>query len=231
MGKVTTVTAAGQSGSPSAHCPSRDTGWQPTPLGPAGPARSVVGMNEGHARLCSSPEWAAHIQGEILPSLTRHADLGADMIEIGPGPGAATEWLRHRVRRLTAQEVDPAAAAALAGKYAGGNVAVVVGDATDLSFPDESFDSAGSFTMLHHVPTQALQNKILAQVLRVLKPGGVLIASDSLASNDLHHFHAGDTYNPVEPVTLLTWLRALGFGAVTVTVDEVLTFTARKTSE
>jgi len=185
-------------------------------------------MNEDHDKLCSSPEWAAHIQGEIMPALTQHADLGADMIEIGPGPGAATEWLRHRVRRLAAQEVDPAAAAALAGKYAGGNVAVVVGDATDLSFPDESFDSAGSFTMLHHVPTQALQNKILAQVLRVLKPGGVLIASDSLASNDLHHFHAGDTYNPVDPAWLLGRLQTLGFGEITIMVDETLKFVARK---
>jgi hypothetical protein len=25
--------------------------------------------------LCPSPEWAAHIQEEVLPSLTRHADL------------------------------------------------------------------------------------------------------------------------------------------------------------
>ena len=199
-------------------------------MGPAWPARSVVGMNEGHARLCPSPEWAAHIQGEILPSLTRHADLGADMLEIGPGPGAATEWLRHRVRRLTAQEVDQAAAEALAGKYAGGNVTVVVGDAADLSFPGESFDSAGSFTMLHHVPTQALQNKILAEVLRVLKPGGVLIGSDSLASNDLHHFHAGDTYNPVDPAWLLGRLQTLGFGEITVIVDDTLKFIARKPS-
>lgn len=53
--------------------------------------------------------------------------------------------------------------------------------------------------MLHHVPTVALQNRLLAEVLRVLRPGGVLIGSDSLASNDLHLFHDGDTYNPVEP--------------------------------
>jgi SAM-dependent methyltransferase len=197
-------------------------------LGLARPARSVVDMNEGHAKLCPSPEWAAHVQGDILPSLTRHADLGADMLEIGPGPGAATEWLRHRVWRLTAQEIDQAAASALAGKYAGGNVRVVVGNAADLSFPDESFDSAGSFTMLHHVPTPALQNKILAEVLRVLKPGGVLIGSDSLASNDLHHFHAGDTYNPVDPCWLLGRLQTLGFGEITVIVDETLKFIARK---
>jgi SAM-dependent methyltransferase len=185
-------------------------------------------MNEGHARVCSSPEWAAHIQDEILPSLTRHADLGADMLEIGPGPGAATEWLRHRVRRLTAQEVDPAAAKALADKYPGSNVQIVTGDATDLGFANESFDSVGSFTMLHHVPTTARQDKILAEALRVLRPGGVLIGSDSLASNDLHHFHSGDTYNPVDPAWLLGRLQTLGFDQVTVIVDGTLKFIARK---
>jgi SAM-dependent methyltransferase len=185
-------------------------------------------MNEDHAKVCASPEWAAYIQDEILPSLARHADLGADMLEIGPGPGAATEWLRHRVRRLTAQEVDPAAAAALAGRYPGGNVKVVVGDAAGLGFPDGSFDSVGSFTMLHHVPTQAQQNKILAEALRVLRPGGVLIGSDSLASNDLHHFHAGDTYNPVDPAWLLGRLQTVGFDEITVIVDGTLKFIARK---
>src|ERR1017187_2259661 len=68
--------------------------------------------------------------------------------------------------------------------------------------PTLPFDSVGSFTMLHHVATLALQNKILAEAFRVLRPGGVLIGSDSLASNDLHHFHAGDTYNPIEAASV-----------------------------
>jgi ubiquinone/menaquinone biosynthesis C-methylase UbiE len=185
-------------------------------------------MNENHAKLCPSPEWAAHIQDQVLPSLTQHADLGEDMLEIGPGPGAATEWLRHRVKRLTALEVDTAAARKLAGTYQGGNVQVVVGDATELSYPDESFDSVGSFTMLHHVPTLALQNKILAEAFRVLRPGGVLIGSDSLASNDLHHFHADDTYNPVEPASVLGRLQTLGFDRITIMVDGILKFVAHK---
>lgn len=185
-------------------------------------------MNENHARLCPSPEWAAHIQEEILPSLTEHTDLGEDMLEIGPGAGAATEWLRHRVKRLTALEVEPEAAAKLADTFAGGNVEVVLGDAADLSYPDESFDSVGTFTMLHHVPTQALQNRILAEVCRVLRPGGVLIGSDSLASNDLHHFHVGDTYNPMEPASALSRLQTLGFDKITIIVDGVLKFIAHK---
>lgn len=111
---------------------------------------------------------------------------------------------------------------------AGSNVEVVVGDATALQFPDESFDSVGTFTMLHHVPTVAAQNKLLAEALRVLRPGGVLVGSDSLASDRLHHFHEGDVYNPVEPAALLTRLQTLGFASVTVIVDSGLKFIARK---
>jgi hypothetical protein len=63
-------------------------------------------MNANHGQLCSSPEWAAHIQNDLLPLLVAGVDLGEEMLEIGPGPGAATEWLRHKVRRLTALELD-----------------------------------------------------------------------------------------------------------------------------
>ena len=185
-------------------------------------------MNGNHAQLCPSPEWAAHIQDEVLPSLTRQADLGEDMLEIGPGPGAATERLRHEVKRLTVVEVDGAAAAKLASRYRNTNVEVVTGSATELTAPDGSFDSVGSFTMLHHVPTLALQNKILAEVFRVLRPGGVLLCSDSLASNDLHHFHEGDTYNPVEPTSVLARLQTLGFENITVVVDGILKFIAHR---
>jgi SAM-dependent methyltransferase len=151
-----------------------------------------------------------------------------DLLEIGPGPGAATEWPRQRVTSLTAVELDEEAAAKLTERYAGTNVRVVTGSATELSYPDESFDSVGSFTMPHHVPTLALQNKLLAEAFRVLRPGGVLIGSDSLAGNDLHHFHADDTYNPVEPAALLTRLQTIGFARVTVTVDWTVKFVAAK---
>ena len=197
-------------------------------MGSARPGRNVGTMNENHLELCPSPEWAALIQDEVLPSLTRHADLGEEMLEIGPGPGAATEWLRQKVKRLNAVEVDAAAAGKLADRFAGSNVEVIVGSAAELSYPDESFDSVGCFTMLHHVPTLALQNKILAEAFRVLRPGGVLICSDSLASNGLHHFHEGDTYNPVEPTSVLARLQTLGFENITVVVDGILKFIAHR---
>jgi SAM-dependent methyltransferase len=186
----------------------------------------VTCVNPDHAKLCGNPEWAEYLQADVLPVVTAGIDLGADMLEIGPGPGAATGWLAGRVTRLTALEPDEAAAAALAERFPG--VEVAVGDAAEMSYPDCSFDSVGSFTMLHHVPTAAQQNQILAQVLRVLRPGGYLVGSDSLPGNDLHHFHADDVCNPVEPAAFLTRLQTLGFAAITIAVDHGLRFTARK---
>ena len=187
-----------------------------------------VGVNEEHQQLCSSQEWASYLQAEVLPRLLAGVELGEDMLELGPGPGGATELLRRRVRRLTALELDEDAAGALAARHAGDNVRVVHGDCTNTGMRDESFDSIGTFTMLHHVPTDQQQHATLAEAFRLLRPGGMLIGSDSLASNDLHLFHAHDTYNPIEPAWLVVELMNLGFHPIALHVGDEITFTAHK---
>jgi SAM-dependent methyltransferase len=187
-------------------------------------------VNENHA-LCSTPEWAEFLESEVLEPVTAGLDLGQEMLEIGPGPGAATRWLRHRVKQLVALELDPDAAARLANELAGTNVTVHVGDSTRSPFPEASFDSVGCFTMLHHVPTVHEQFQTLCEAFRVLRPGGVLVGADSLASQGLHEFHEGDTYNPIDPARLLVFLQAAGFGHVMVSVGDGILFTARKPPE
>jgi ubiquinone/menaquinone biosynthesis C-methylase UbiE len=188
-------------------------------------------MNENHAKLMPSPEWAAHIQDEVLPQATDGVSLGDELLELGPGPGAATDWLRHRVKRLVAVEFEEAAADRLAERFAGTNVEVTTGDASALRYPDESFDTVATCTMLHHVPTRALQDKVFAQAFRVLRPGGAFLGSDSLPSDGLHHFHEGDIYNPVEPAAFLIRLQTIGFTRITLRVGHNLIFTAWKDQE
>jgi 16S rRNA A1518/A1519 N6-dimethyltransferase RsmA/KsgA/DIM1 with predicted DNA glycosylase/AP lyase activity len=118
-------------------------------------------MNENHAKLMPSPEWAAHIQDEVLPQATAGVELGADLLELGPGPGAATEWLRHRVARLVAVEQEEEAAGRLIARFGGTNVEVVRGDAASLGYPDATFDTVATCTMLHHVPTRPLEDTVL----------------------------------------------------------------------
>jgi ubiquinone/menaquinone biosynthesis C-methylase UbiE len=185
-------------------------------------------MNSNHAELMPSQAWFAHIQDEVLPQATAGVSLGSDLLELGPGWGAATEWLGPRVTRLVAVEHEQESATRLAEKYAGSNVSVVFGDAAALEYPDASFDTVATFTMLHHVPTRAQQDRVLAEAFRVLRPGGVFLGSDSLPSDRLHQFHEGDTYNPVEPAAFLTRLQTVGFDAITLHVAYNLVFTARK---
>jgi predicted methyltransferase len=70
--------------------------------------------------------------------------------------------------------------------------------------------------MLHHVPTTDLQDRLFAEVARVLAPGAALVASDSIGSDDLRAAHADDTYNPVDPATVGARLEAAGFAEVEV---------------
>ncbi len=211
-------------------CPFVDTTWQHTPFRKRAGLVSVRLVNENHA-LCSTPEWAEFMESEVLEPVTAGLDLGAEMLEIGPGPGATTRWLRQRVKRLVALELDPDVATRLADDFAGTNVTVRVGDARRSPFGDASFDSVGCFTMLHHVPTANEQFTILCEAYRVLRPGGVLIGADSLASQGLHEFHERDTYNPIDPARLFVFLQAAGFGHVTVSAGKGLLFTARKSPE
>ena len=61
------------------------------------------------------------------------------------------------------------------------------------------------------MPSPALQDRLIGEVARVLRPGGVLVASDSLDSPELRTFHHDDTFVPVDPDDLPRRLRAAGF--------------------
>lgn len=174
-------------------------------------------MNELHLQFCASAEWAEIIEGEVLPWAVGDHDLGDDVLEVGAGPGLTTDVLRQRVARLTAVEIDPELAGALRSRLRGTNVEVVEGDATRLPLESDRFSAATTFNMLHHVPSAELQDRVLAELCRVLRPGGLLIGTDGVASDTLDEFHVGDVYVPCDPAGMPARLRAAGF--VDVRVD------------
>ena len=184
-------------------------------------------MNDDHARLCGSAEWAAYIADEVLPSAVDGLDLGAVVLEIGPGYGASTRVLVDRVPSLTAVEVDAQLAADLARHLP--VVDVVHGSGDDLPFDDGRFSAVVCFTMLHHVDSPERQDRLFAEARRVLADGGVFAGSDRTDTEGRRGFPARDTYVPVDPAALPGRLRAAGFGDVTVEVPdpEWWTFVAR----
>ncbi len=178
-------------------------------------------MNEQHLVFCASEDWRRIVHDTILPVALRGVELGDDAIEIGPGPGFTTDVLRTMTTRLTAVEVDEVLAASLSERLAGGNVDVVLGDATALEYPDDRFTGAASFHMLHHIEPAAQQDRVFAELARVLVPGGLLVAADAGYKEATVAFHEGDTYNPIEAEDLAGRLDATGFGDVDVRTHEL----------
>jgi SAM-dependent methyltransferase len=152
----------------------------------------------------------------LLPWALEGVELGDDVLEIGPGPGVTTDLLRGRVPRLTALEVDAAAAALLERRLDGSGVRVVHGDGAAMPFADGTFSGVVALTMLHHVPSAALQDRLLAEARRVLRPGGVFAGFDGTDSFLFRLIHLGDTYTPVDPNTFGRRLEAAGFAEVAV---------------
>jgi ubiquinone/menaquinone biosynthesis C-methylase UbiE len=173
-------------------------------------------MNLLHRWICRSAYWKKTVTEQIVPWVLEEIDLGADVLEIGPGPGLTTVLLRDRCTHLTALEVDAKMADSLQRRLGNGRVSVVHGDGTSMPFPDSSFSGAVAFTMLHHVPSVALQDRLLREVARVLKPGAVFAGTDSLASTKLRIVHIGDTYVPVDPSSSAERLQSAGFGNIEV---------------
>ena len=188
-----------------------------------------MAVNEKHLELCSSAEWADAVRRWIIPWVLDGVELGNDVLEVGPGPGRTTEVLAEMVLRLSAAELDPALAADLASRLAAAGVEVIRADATKLPFEDGRFSAVVSFTMLHHLPSAADQDRLFAEAARVLRPGGVFAGTDSLDSDEFRELHVGDICVPIEPSGLAARLEAAGLGEVEVeTNDYGVRFRARR---
>src|SRR5581483_2937771 len=184
------------------------------------PARANLGpwmwrrsrnMNRLHRWICRSGFWKTSLQSEILPWALKDVDLGQNLLEVGPGPGLTTDFLRSRFDRITALEVDAALADSLKQRMGGTNVTVIQGDASAMPFEDATFSGAVAFTMLHHVPSPNLQDQLLREVYRVLRPSATFAGTDSVWSPGLWLIHIGDTLVPVDPLTFKSRLESAGF--------------------
>ena len=189
-------------------------------------------MNRLHRWYCQSSQWKQKLENKILPWSLGGVDLGDEVLEMGPGPGLTTDWLRHRCKNITCIEVDPQLANSLNHRVASTSVSVQCGDATAMPYGDRTFSGAVAFTMFHHVPSQELQDRVFAEVYRVLRPGGIFAGTDSTHSFLMRIFHIWDTLVLVDPKTLPARLEAAGFEEIKIEEgDGRFRFSARRLSQ
>lgn len=138
-------------------------------------------MAAAYDRFTAATEAAgmADWRGELL------AGLSGDVLEIGAGTGHNLRWYPASVRRLVLTEPDPHMRARLearSGEASGPALVEVRPDgAEDLEFDDDSFDAVVSTLVLCSVPDPAVT---LAEVGRVLRPGGQLVYLEHVAATD-----------------------------------------------
>jgi ubiquinone/menaquinone biosynthesis C-methylase UbiE len=171
-------------------------------------------MNRLENWFCSSGFWRYITQRRLLPWILGRCDLGDHLLEIGAGPGAATEELRHRVARVTSLEYDRGLVTSLAKRTHGGLGALLQGDAASLPFPEKTFSAAVAVLVLHHLRSSEQQDRALSEVYRVLRPGGVFLALEIKDGWLQRVLHIRSTFVPVVAGSLERRLASAGFSQV-----------------
>ena len=105
---------------------------------------------------------------------------GKVVLEIATGPGLLAKHVAHAANRMIATDFsDGMIREAKKGEYAK-NLTFEVADATALPYADNSFDVVIIANALHIVPNP---EKALAEIDRVLKDDGILIAPNFVEHN------------------------------------------------
>ncbi|MEO7660382.1 MAG: class I SAM-dependent methyltransferase [Pyrinomonadaceae bacterium] len=117
-----------------------------------------------------SPYWGEHAAryNFAMPFVSNR-----EVLDIACGTGYGIGLLRSMAKLVTGVDIDPAAAKQ-ALVECGANASVLLGNGLGLPFEDESFDVITSFETLEHLYERG---RFLAELRRVLRPGGVLLLS------------------------------------------------------
>src|SRR5713101_8019737 len=124
---------------------------------------------------------------------------GDAVLDVGCGTGTlALEVARRvgRAGRVAGVDPGPQQIARARAKAARRNLPIEfqTGVIEQLPFPDQTFDVVFSTLMMHHVPA-SLKRQGLAEIARVLKPGGRLVIADFKRKQERQgqaaSFHAG----------------------------------------
>ena len=117
---------------------------------------------------------------------------GKDVLDVACGEGYGCDLLARHASNVVGVDLSPEAVAHAGAAYARPNLRFLEGPADALPFEGEAlFDVVTSFETIEHIPAEA-QEAFLAEVRRVLRPGGLLLIS---SPNKLEYTDKIDRHN------------------------------------
>lgn len=114
---------------------------------------------------------------------------GAELLELGCGPGDPTTKILAQRYAVTANDISESCLE-LARKNAP-NAKFILSDMTALDFADETFDAVVAYYAFHHIPRDRYE-PLIKQINKWLRPGGIFMAAlypydiEDLVTEDWH---------------------------------------------
>jgi len=133
-----------------------------------------------HSLSFTGERWTSEVGGVIEVEhlhrylIARDSCRGKDVVDVASGEGYGAALIAQVARMVIGVEVDPATVAHATVEYARPNLHYITGDARRIPLATASVDVVTSFETLEHL---AEQDEFLAEIRRILRPGGALIMS------------------------------------------------------
>ena len=131
-------------------------------------------------RLCNAEDGAIEF-AVTCHALATHLPKSGRILDIGGGPGRYTIWLAQRGYRVVLADLSPNLVDIAREKIAEAGVesnveSIGVADARDLKqWSDDSFDAVLSLGPFYHLPELHDRRAATAEMVRVLRPGGLSV--------------------------------------------------------
>ncbi len=127
--------------------------------------------------------FAMKSQKNIYDYMYKHigdAAAGKVVLELATGPGLIANNIADKAAKVVATDFSPEMINQAKKNATTGNVVFEIADASDLSYADKSFDVVVIANALHVIPNP---EKVLGEIDRVLKDGGLLICPTYIHRN------------------------------------------------
>lgn len=123
------------------------------------------------------------VDREVLDDFAGRVARGGPALDLGCGPGQVSRFLADRDLRMIAMDLAPEMLRVARQRV--GIACQVCGDMRSLPFGAESFSGVVAFYSVHHLPRTELRTA-LAEIHRILKPGGTLVVATHLGESEVY---------------------------------------------